>query len=46
MAETPAETVSLESILDEHIPADKLAEVKRILYGRPCEYVTTHEPLL
>eukprot|EP01118_Nematostelium_gracile_P016346 TRINITY_DN6747_c0_g1_i1.p1 TRINITY_DN6747_c0_g1~~TRINITY_DN6747_c0_g1_i1.p1 ORF type:complete len:393 (+),score=106.34 TRINITY_DN6747_c0_g1_i1:62-1240(+) len=27
------ETHSLDSILDEHIPADKLSEVKRILYG-------------
>ena len=28
---------SLEKILDEHLPAPELAEVKRILYGKPVE---------
>jgi len=28
------ELVSLESILEKHIPEDDLAEVKRILYGK------------
>ena len=30
---------SLEKILDEHLPAAELAEVKRILYGKPVEWV-------
>lgn len=37
---TPAtmssEFASVEAALEEHLPADKLAEVKRILYGNPC----------
>ena len=28
---------SLEKILDEHLPAAELAEVKRILYGKAVE---------
>ena len=28
---------SLEKILNEHLPGAELAEVKRILYGKPVE---------
>eukprot|EP00051_Salpingoeca_urceolata_P027187 m.480352 g.480352 ORF g.480352 m.480352 type:complete len:385 (+) comp21800_c0_seq1:97-1251(+) len=38
-----SETVSLEAILEEHIPAEKLAEVKRILYGAPTETLPVSE---
>ena len=30
---------SIDAVLNEHIPAEKLAEVKRILYGNPTEFV-------
>ena len=33
-----SELVSLDAVLEAHIPEDKLAEVKRILYGNPTEY--------
>lgn len=30
---------SLEECLEKHIPAPELAEVKRILFGKPVEWV-------
>jgi hypothetical protein len=34
---------SVESVLEEHIPREHLAEVKRILYGNPVESVPIPE---
>jgi hypothetical protein len=28
---------SVEKCLEKHVPKDELKEVKRILYGKPCE---------
>lgn len=36
--------MSVESVLEEHIPAEKLAEVKRVLYGNPVNTVEVTEP--
>lgn len=33
------ELKSLEECLEKYIPTDELKEVKRILYGRPDEWV-------
>ena len=33
------ETSSLEDILNKNLPEKELQEVKRILYGRPLEWV-------
>ncbi len=33
-----AEVESLDSILQEHIPAEKLEVVQRLLYGEPTKY--------
>ena len=30
---------SLESVLEKYVPQPELAEVKRILYGKPVKYV-------
>ena len=38
-AASSGELASVDEVLDQHIPADKLAEVKRILYGRPVDTV-------
>jgi hypothetical protein len=32
-----SQITSLESVLEQHIPRDQLAEVKRILYGNAVE---------
>jgi beta-ureidopropionase len=32
-----SQITSIESVLEQHIPRDQLAEVKRILYGNPVE---------
>jgi hypothetical protein len=35
--------VSIDAVLEEHIPAEKLAEVKRVLYGIPTEFVVSFD---
>ena len=30
---------SLESVLEKYVPQPELAEVKRILYGKPVKYL-------
>lgn len=37
LPEKSEETESLESLLTKHIPEPDLAEVRRILYGKPVE---------
>ena len=40
------ELTSLESVLQKYIPAQELAEVQRILYGKPAEVLELGEAAL